>query len=102
MGLHDPPCDGHAQAGPLGLGGEEGLEEPPLLLRAEPRAAIAHGDAEGAMAVDLRRRAVDRDRDRVAARSEGILEDVAEDLLEAEGIHGAVQVRAVARLPERG
>ena len=48
VGLDDPPGDGHAQAGPLGLGGVERLEDPPPLLRAEPRPVVADGDAERA------------------------------------------------------
>jgi hypothetical protein len=103
MRLDDASGDGQAQAGPLGLGGVERLEDPLAVLRAEPRAVVADGDAEGGEAVDLGPRAPDLDLDRVGACGQGILEEIVEDLPQAEGVDRAAQVRLVALpFPERG
>ena len=46
MGLDDPPGDGHAQAGPLGLGGEERVEDSGSPVGRDTRSVVAEGDAD--------------------------------------------------------
>ena len=53
VGLDDPLGDGHAQAGPLGLGGVERVEDLRSLLGRDPRPVVAHGDPERGLAVEL-------------------------------------------------
>ena len=86
VGLDDPLGDGHAQAGPLGLGGEERVEDLLPLLGLEARAVVADGDADRRLAVELGRLGADLDRDRGRAGGQGVLEDVAEDLPEPERV----------------
>ena len=95
VGLDDPPGDGHAQAGPLGLGGEERLEDLVALLGVEPRPVVADGDADAGRPSSPAAGAVDLDLGGIGARGQGVLEDVAEDLLEAERVGLAAQVHAV-------
>ena len=52
----------------------------------DPRAVVAHGDAERGLAVELDRRGTDLDRDGSRAGGQGVVQDIAEDLLEAERV----------------
>ena len=54
VGFDDALGNRHAEAGSLGLGREERLENPLPLLRGQARAVVAHGHAHRRPAVDLR------------------------------------------------
>ena len=54
MGFDQPPADGHAQAGSLGLGRVKRFEDPPLLLRGQARAVVADDNLRGRSAVERR------------------------------------------------
>ena len=47
VGLNDATSNRHAKAGPLGLGGEEGIEDAPPDLGRQPRPIVAHGCVDG-------------------------------------------------------
>ncbi len=49
----------------------------------DARAVIAHGDADGGLAVELDRGGTDLDRDGGRAGGQGVVEEIAEDLIEA-------------------
>ena len=93
VGLDDSLGDGQAQAGPLGLGGVERVEDLRSLLAGDPRAVVAHGDLQGGLAVELGRGGADLDGDGCRAGGQGVVEDIAKHLVEAERVDGAAQVR---------
>lgn len=93
MGLHDAPGDGQAQAGASGLGGVEGLEEVPPLFGRQAGAVIPHGDADGGLPVAVDLGPLDVDLHGVVTRGQGVVQEIAEDLLEVEVIPLANRVR---------
>ena len=95
VGFDDSLSNCHAQAGALGLGREKRLEDPLRAARGQPRAVVAHGDRTAGWPCQFASsRHSDLDRDRIAAGGQGIFQDVAEYLLQAERIDGAIQVDA--------
>src|SRR5262249_29764866 len=100
--LDDPLSNRHAQAGSLGLRGVERLENPAGLLGAQSRTVVADGHAQGRAAGQLRGAAADRDADRVAASSPGVLQDIAEHLLESKRVDCTLAVEHVAFLVKNG
>ena len=68
----------------------------------EARPVVAHGDPERRLAVELGRLGADLDRDRGRAGGQGVVEDVAEDLLEAERVDAQCRSTPSSRLVEDG
>ena len=66
----------------------------------DARAVIVHGDAHGGLAVELDRGGADVDRDGRRAGGQGVVEEIAEDLVETERVAGAVEVDAIERFVE--
>src|SRR5205814_6281628 len=69
-------------------------------LRVQARAVVAHGDAECRLSVELGVVATDLDPGGIGAGVEGVIQDIAEDLPQPEGVRRAVQVDAVGPLAE--
>src|SRR5262245_56414793 len=100
MGLDDPLGDGHAQTGPLDLGRVEGVEHLESQLGGNPWSVVTNGDADGWPAIELRSRGSNLDRHRRRTCRQGVVQDVAEDLLEAERVRDAAQIHAIDHLAE--
>src|SRR5262249_9130961 len=83
----------HAQAGAFGFGGIERLENPLLLFRGQAWALVAHDSPPGWLSPENRFGTTDGDLDGVAAGSQGVFQNVAEDLFQAKMVNLTFQVQ---------
>ena len=87
VGFDESLHDRHAKPCPFGLGREKGVENPfPLLLR-EPRSVVTDADLNSRCGVNLGIAAMDYDSYGIITGHQGVLEDIAKHLFEAEAIH---------------
>jgi hypothetical protein len=85
----------HPKASPFGLGREKGVENPlPLHLR-ESRSVVTDADLKRRCGVNLGIAAMDYDSYGIITGHQGVLEDIAKYLFEAEAIHRTLGFDAV-------
>src|SRR5262249_9525540 len=89
----------HAQPSAFRLGSEKGLENPLPLLGRQTGSVVVYAHPEHRSALYTPLPDGDRNDGRSRTGSEGILEDVAKDLLKPELIDRAAQVHALDLLP---
>src|SRR5262245_45350793 len=98
MRLDDPAGDRQAETGPLGLGREKGLEDFGALLDSNTRTVVPDANGQRGPPFQDRWLGTDFHDDRHRAGGQSIIQNIAENLLHAKGVRGAVEIGTIADL----